>query len=258
MYKDKRHRLIWDFQREIIQVYQDYNLTNLAGLDREFILNGRNIQLWYYETISRIEKRNSEFNFNRCFEDLIFCSDEILFFTALLYLYQPYLQNPIDDGFTIGSKMVYPYTQTIEVSRFNMFTNSVYEKVYNYWDRIGDLIAASFPDLFSSKKIYFTTVIDGFPEKFKDFENFKWLKGFRENEFKILNKKRKDIVHSELIGTFFRWEHATNSTEKEVVEKLVYERQKLPEYFKGHIDLTKTGFEKTIQLLNDISIKNEE
>jgi len=252
MYIDNRHKLIWDFQGEIVEIYKSSNLINLAGLDRKFILNDRNILKWYFDTIGSIKNKSSDFDFNRCFEDLVFCSDEIIYFTALLILYRPYLQNPIKDGYQFGDKMVYPYTQTIEVSRFNMFVNTLYEKVYNYWDRIGDLIGAFIPNL-NPKRIYFTTIIDHLDKNFKDSENYIWLKDFRESEFKELNNKRKNVVHYELIGTAFRWDHALDATDKEKISNLVNERNKLPEYFKTHNDLTKTGFEKTIQLLTEFS-----
>lgn len=250
MYIDNRHKLIWDFQKEIIKVYKSENLSNLSGLDREYKLNDKNIFQWFFDTIGSKQNKNSDFDFNRCFEDIIFCSDEILFFTALIYLYRPYLQNPIKDGYQFGERMVFPYTQTIEVSRYYMFVNTLYEKVYNYWDRIGDLIAAFLPD-FYKKRIYFITVIDQIKDNFKESENYIWLRNFRENEFKKLNNKRKGIVHHELIGTSFRWDHVFNATDNEKVTELVNERDQFPEYFKLHIEYTKIGFEKTIQLIEE-------
>jgi len=251
-----RHKLIWDFQKEIIKVYEENDLTNLSGLHRDFILNGKNILKWYYEAIETKNARDPNFDFHRCFDDLIFCSDEILFYTALLYLYRPYLQNPIEDAYPFDGKIIYPYTQTIEVSRFNMFTNSLYEKIYNYWDRIGDLIAAFFPDIFKdSSNIYFVKSIDKFPSKFSNSENFLWLKSFRDNQFKEVNSKRVRIVHYELAGTSNRWDHIENPTNKLAIEKIVNERNNLPDFFKDHINYTKIGFEKTIQLIEEITIK---
>jgi len=250
MFIDNKHKLIWDFQKEIVEIYKSRDLINLSGLDREFILNGRNILQWYFETIGNIKTKPSNFDFNRCFEDLMFCSDEIIYFTALLYLYRPYLQNPIKDGYQFGDKMVYPYIQTIEVSRFNMFVNTLYEKIYNYWDRIGDLFGAFLPKL-NPKRIYFTTVIDYMEGDFEDSENYMWLNKFRKNEFKELNQQRNDVVHYELVGTKFRWGHVKNVTDEKRISDMVNEREKLPEYFKTHNDLTKIGFEKSIQLLTE-------
>ncbi|MCP4550724.1 MAG: hypothetical protein GY834_01515 [Bacteroidetes bacterium] len=254
MDKTSRHKLIWDFQNEIIKVYKENELTNLSGLNRDFILNDRNILKWYYDTINSEWKKDSNFDFHRCFEDLIFCSDEILYFTALIFFYKPFLHNPIEHAIPSSGKMIYPYTKTIEDSRFYIFANSLHEKVYNYWDRIGDLIAVYFPETFSNpKKIYFTTVIDNLPSKFVDSENYIWLRDFRNKQFGSLNAKRKDIVHYELLGTSFRWDHINNPTDKGAIEKLVNEREKLPEYFKEHIKLTQTGFEKTLQLIEEIT-----
>ena len=165
MEKDERHKLIWDFQREIIKIYEEQELTNLAGLDMEFMLNDRQILAWFFDTVNVGQNKFPDFDFHKLFDDLIFCSDEILHFTALLYLYRPYLQNPIKEGFPFAKGIIYPTSDTIEVKRYNMFSNSLSEKVYNYWDRIGDLIATYFPELIDPKKVYFTTAIDIIPQE---------------------------------------------------------------------------------------------
>jgi hypothetical protein len=41
------------------------------------------------------------------------------------------------------------------------------------------------------------------------------------------------------------------------MEKLVRERDELPEYFRNHIELTLIGFEKAINLVSKINIQKQ-
>ena len=176
-----------------------------------------------------------------------------MYFTALLYLYQPYLYNPLLDGMPFAGKILYPYSRPIETKRFNMFANTASEKVYNYWDRIGDLLTTYFPELIDPKNSYFATTIDKIPAEFHNSENYKWLKRFKENEFKDLNEKRKQVVHYISTDTKSKWSQAKNPFDKEEIVKTLAEQDKLPDYFKSQLKLSIEGFEKTISLIEEIT-----
>src|SRR5690606_389228 len=207
-YKDDRHEIIWDFQREIAKIYEEENLDSIEGPDQEFDVNGQNILALFFDTVRKGQNKFPDFDFHKSFDDICFCCDEIMYFTAQLYLYEPYLYNPLLYGYPFAGKILYPYSRTIENKRFNMFANTVSEKVYNYWDRIGDLLATYFPELIKADKAYFTTTIDKIPEDFHGSKYYQWLKHFRDSDFKELNKKRKQIVHYISIDTTFKWNHA--------------------------------------------------
>lgn len=255
MERDERHKIIWDFQREIAKIYKEYELTNLSGLDMEFMLNGRQIFAWFIDTVNAGQKWFPNFDFFNLFDDLIVCTDEILHFTAQLYLYRPYLQDPIAEAYIFAGKPLYPITDTIEVKRYNIYSNSLCEKVYNYWDRIGDLIATYFPDLFDPKKVYFGTTIDKIPLEFQESENYKWLKSFKETDYADINKRRIEIVHYTSLGTTHKRQHIKDPFNRQQIEKLIEERNSRPEYFKRHIKLTQDGFERTVLLIDEITKK---
>ncbi|MEQ9438078.1 MAG: Cthe_2314 family HEPN domain-containing protein [Cyclobacteriaceae bacterium] len=252
-YKDDRHKLTWDFQREVIDIYRAENLNSLEGLDREFLINGRNILSWYHEVVQLGQAEFKDFNFNKCFDDLCFCCDEIMYFTALLYLYRPYIFDPLQNGVQHAGKTVYVYTRTVETKRFNMFANTACEKVYNYWDRIGDLIATYFPDIIDPSRAYFATTVDRIPQLLHGSQNYAWLKEFRNNEFKGLNSKRKEVVHYSTIETDFKHGHLIDPTDRDVIEKLMNDQKSLPDYFKNQLQLSIQGFEKTILFIEEIN-----
>lgn len=253
MEADKTYKAIWDFQRAVVEIYKEEELKSLSGPNREFEVNGRQIVQWYFDVIRKGQIKYKDFKFHECFDDLLFCSDEILYFTGLLYLYTPYANNPINDGYWFVNRMVYPNFQNLEAKRLSMVANSASEKVYNFWDRIGDLIATYFPSLIEPKRVYFPIAIDIVPAKFHNSENYIWLKEFKDGEYKNLNKKRKEVVHYLTHDTAFRHKHLESTSNKEDIEKLIKERDSLPDFFKSQIQLTLVGFEKAILLIEEIT-----
>ncbi|MBT1706538.1 Cthe_2314 family HEPN domain-containing protein [Chryseosolibacter indicus] len=252
-YKDERHKIIWDFQREIVKIYEEQQLDSIEGLDRQFTVNGQNILALFFDTVRKGQVKYQGFDFHKSFDDICFCCDEIMYFTGQLYLYEPYLYNPLLYGYPFAGGILYPYSRTIENKRFNMAANTVSEKVYNYWDRIGDLLATYFPELIKPDKAYFTTTIDKIPDDFHDSPNYQWLKTFRDDEFKDLNEKRKQIVHYISVDTTFKWNHAKDPFDRAEIEKMLAEQKALPRYFKKHLELSVKGLEKTIGLIQEIT-----
>lgn len=172
-----------------------------------------------------------------------------------MYLYRPYINNPIQDGHPIGDMMLYPNLQNREAKRYSMFSAIVAEKIYNYWDRIGDLIATYFPDLIKPSAADFARAIDIIPKSYQENANNQWLKNFKENQYKELNTKRRQYVHYKTADTQFKHEHLMKSTDIVEMEKLVFDRNDLADYYKEQHKLTLLGFEKTMLLIEAITEK---
>ena len=136
-----------------------------------------------------------------------------------------------------------------------MFSNIVSEKLYNYWDRIGDLLATYFPSSIKPEQVFFPKAIEIIPSDYYDNENYRWLKDFKENGYKILNQIRKQTVHYTTEDTRFKHEHLNSSTEKEHMEELFKNRYSLADIYKNQLDLTLIGFEKTLLLIEAITGK---
>lgn len=251
---DKTHKLIWDYQGAIVKIYEENGLTSLSGLDNEFLYNGRNVLSWYFDVIHKSRSlEGQQFDYLKNFDDLAFCSDEILYFTAQLFLYRPYINNPIKDGYMFYGKMTYPNLQNIEGKRYSMFADAAIQSAYNYWDRIGDLIASFFPGLLKRHEIYFAKVIDSIPTQFHGSVNYQWLKALKNKEFSELNGKRKQIVHFTTLATDYRHQHLEVSNDISKLEILQRERETIADYFKEHIPLTLEGFEKTLLFLEEVN-----
>ena len=174
---------------------------------------------------------------------MLICSDEMLYFTAHLFLYRPFITNPLKDR-----------NPNLEDKRYNMFADIVSQKTYNYWDRIGDLIASFFPGKTKTSSIYFYNSLDCVMKELEDSINFKWLKDFKDTEYKELNEKRKQIVHYRTTNTEYTSKYAMSGDDTDKLKKLHFERERLPEYYKKHVQLSLIGFEKTLKLLEETNV----
>ncbi|HWC54900.1 MAG TPA: Cthe_2314 family HEPN domain-containing protein, partial [Chitinophagaceae bacterium] len=147
---------------------------------------------------------------------------------------------------------IFPNHQNIEAKRYNMFADIVSQKTYNYWDRIGDLIASFFPDRIKPNQVYFSSAIECIPAEFHSSDNYIWLNDFKTTEYNKLNSLRRQIVHYTTTDTDYRHRHL-QVKDRETMELLQSERESLPEYYKRQIKLSLDGFEKTMQLFEEFN-----
>ncbi len=247
-----RHTIIQLYQDTIITIYHEENLTCLRGLDNNYQLKDKQFLQWHSEVTRKCRVKYQKFNAFKNIDDLLLYSDEVMYFTAQLYLYRPYINNPLREAFRHQQKIVYPNNQNFEAKRYNIYSDIAMEKLYSYWHRIGDLIASFFPDLIKPERVYFPTAFDIIPETFHNHDSYKWLKEFREITYKKLNGKRKEIVHYTSSDTDVRYKHLSVATEKEGIEKWIEARNSIPDFFKEQMPISLEGFYQTITLLEII------
>lgn len=243
--------LIWELQESIRDIYDQEELKSLSGLKKEYQLNNRNILDWYFKVI-RANPKN-QFNDSQVLDDIDTFSNQLLYLTANLYLYLPFINNPIDEGFHANGRQVYPNYQNLEAVRFNLFVDQAFQTTYNFWDRIGDIIASFFPEKLAPKDVYFSRVIDIVPIEYQKSLNFIWLKSFKENQYKALNDQRKQIVHYKSYQTYFNYIHLDNVDNAQGMTALLNQRNGMPNYFKEQIIFTLEGFEKTLLFLEEVN-----
>jgi hypothetical protein len=253
MSTQKHHEVIHAFEAVIAEIYNEKKIRSLRGPKLDYILNEKQIFAWFFNVVRKGQIKYKGVNFHASFDDIGFCSDELLYFMAHIYLYEPFMNNPLDDAYCLEGTWIYPNEQNLPAKRFSMYANVLLEKLYNYWDRIGDLIAIYLPETVKGTNIYFSSTIDRIPVRFQSSENYEWLKSFRNTHYAAMNEKRIGVVHYITLDTAFRENHLKNVTDKAEMEKLVSERNQLPEFFREQIELTLTGFEKTVQLIEEIN-----
>lgn len=233
--------LLSNYQDKIVSIYKEHDLKCLRGIDNKYELDGKPLLSWYFDATRKLSIANSKFDSNANCDDLLFISDEIMYFTAHLYLYKPYLNNPIHDSYYLGGGKVFPNFINISSRRYYMFADVAFQKIFNYWDRIGNLIAAFFPEEFKNRNIHFTSTIDKIESSYQDIPSIMWLKDYRQNGFKELNEKRRSVVHRSTTDTVFKHSHLKKSRNEDEIRTWMNERNGLPDYFKSEIGNTFKG-----------------
>lgn len=269
MDKNTELDIIWEFQKKLIAIYKTEKLKCIAGFKGNFIIEGENVLASFMAAVRKgqeiykpeIKGEKPKFDYNRARADLKLISDEILHFTGLTCLYSRYLTNPLDRPVpTQNGEIVYANIQNLPDKRFYMYATCAYEKLYNYWDRIGDLLASYFPEIIKPEKVYFSKIDKFIPIDYQDESSIKWLIEFKNNKFQALNDIRIGVVHYENLATTFSSEHLENFKNKTQLELLVQNRAQIIPDLRLQIDLTLKGFVNVIrfmEFLNTNVLNNE-
>ncbi len=245
---NKHHQLIQE-------IYDTHKLKCLRGeRDGDNRLAGRNVYEWYFTTCDKIRDKDETFEYQFVIDNILFYSDEIMYFTANLIFVQPFLTDPEFGKLELEGKEIYPYDPNLADKRFNMYTEIIIEKLYAYWSQIALILKGFFIPNFPKNRIYFASVIDEIAKLNIESENLDWLVEFKKSDYTLMNKKRKEIVHAASADTTYRKAFFQNSDAPVELKKIIQERKNLPTYFKKHIEYSIIGFEKSLNLINEISV----
>ena len=182
----------------------------------------------------------------KIYDELLFISRDIKYYTALLYYFKPYITDSSYNG---------TYFQTLEDRRYMMFASICFQSVYNFWDRIGDLLALFFQTGLPETSIYFSRVLNNFPKDYKESENFLWLKTHYDQEIKNLLGQRDDIVHSYQLECEYYWRVLEAKRDVDKTREIQQEKESFPEKFNRQIDLILKGFEIALKLIEELPDK---
>ncbi|MDO9001143.1 MAG: hypothetical protein Q7W45_15370 [Bacteroidota bacterium] len=149
----------------------------------------------------------------------------------------------------------------------------LFQLFYNYWDKIGDIIALYFAPQLPQKQVFFGKVIDTIPNQILNItydptilaENakvfldniltsphFQWLKNFKDNDFLRLNDKRIKIVHYNNIETEYFQEYVKHNNNEAELSRLQKEKEGLVDLFINEYNSCLKGFEETLSLIDQL------
>jgi len=238
------------FEKQVFEIYSKENLIALQ--DNEYSFGGVNV-LEMTSISRKFSHLDSSFNTMKNTWDIIICNSDLRYFTALLYLYRPFINNPFDEMVHYDGRTIFTYFQNMYDHRYSQFASICFEKLYNYCDRIGDLLANCHQDKFRDpKKIFFPLVVDKLKLdiNIKNDTFFGEILTYRDNVYKGHNEIRKEVVHYHQFETNYRYDFTMNSTNKEEITKLWDFKYGLPEYFKEQLDRSNHLFLNTFNFLS--------
>lgn len=136
-----------------------------------------------------------------------------------------------------------------------MFASISFQSVYNFWDRVGDLLDIFFKTGLPESSIYFSRVLNNFPQDYKKSENFKWLDTHYHSEIKKFLGQRDNIVHSYQLECEYYWRVLEAKMDTSKTKTIQEEKESFPDKFKRQIDLMLQGFEKALKLIEELPDK---
>lgn len=207
--------------------------------------------LFHTATEANKARRHLHNEYFDLFNDFLICSDEVIYFIAHLYLYQPYINNPLKDGHIFYDSEVFPNRQNIPSKRYSMFADVTAQKIYNFWDRIGDLLATYLPEP-PTERVYFVNVIEKIPSRFRQSEHYNWLVDAKQRHYLELNKLRKSIVHHSTTDTLFTKRHLKAASNREEMKKLMEERLNYPVFYQDQNEKAIEGFIRALRLIQEM------
>ncbi len=232
---------------EVSKFFTQESLISLS--DNEHNYNGLNTMKILH--LNKVNPNFEKFNKFKNLADLKNCNNDLKLLTANLYLYHPHINNPLNEFKILEGEKLFTYFQNGSDWIYSTFVSCCYEKLYNYWDRIGDTLAYYLELDIPEFKVTFASVIDKMKrmEIFDSNPNFEFLKKFKNNEFKEFNKHRKEVVHYYQFETTYKHKIEENCRNEEAIEKLWNWKKNMPEYFKNHLNLSCEGFTQTFELI---------
>lgn len=244
------HRqIISSYNKILFDIYDEEKLLCIA--DKSVMIDDKSVLSYYYNSISPFTDPTNPTFYDSMINDIFNCAKDLKYCVGSLFLHKPHINNPLEQAFKIGDIDTFPNFQNIFDRRYSLYSNMASEKLYNYWDRIGDLLNAVLKVIDDERKVYFYSVVENIPENLNNSENYKWLNSFKENEFKEFNNIRKGIVHYRMLETEYSSKHLDSLHNREAMEKLQSEKESYPSFYKEHLEKSITGFEKSIELIND-------
>ncbi len=216
------------------------------------------------QLFARVEETRSVINCMGCLDkklsDLVdSISPDIKFSIANAYLYLDGANNFLIERESVNGQEFSTYHQTLSDKRYFYYVNVAFEKLYNFWDRVGDILHESFR-LPAVRNVYFGAVIDELANvpTVKENPNYKLLLNFKNGPYKeYLNRVRILIVHDRHKDTYFKFEWISsfmakdNDSNLEAVSKLQVEKESFPGALKEQLDLANEGYEKMINLISE-------
>lgn len=253
----------------INMLYNTFKPNNLENGKSIFSLKKAIVNYNKYKRENNLNLNINKFSFSKIDDNLKFNSDEIAFFTAITFLYLENINDPIKDvKKDVNGINYYPNFKNISSKRYSMFVALVFEKLYNYWDRLGDLLWATyFQNDLEERQVDFYKIIKLINEKYPEYSNlnsFNWLLNFRENNYSEFNKIRKKIVHYTSIEVEFNSKHLDKFenedgkqqnilSDKNEIQKIMSERRGYYETIKREIDNTIEGYIQIHKLIDEIT-----
>ncbi len=174
-------------------------------------------------------------------DDFFYISNDLVHFTSLIFLLRPLINVATEEAGT--------YHQNWYDARYLSYASTLYSAIYNFWNRIGDLLNCFFETGLGDVNVYIGRVLNNFPSMHKDSTIFKQINRIYIERVRTFVYKRNENDHSQSVPTT----HFNRIILAKDNEQLEQKKLKLclPDLFKEQINLAYQGFELALRLIEE-------
>lgn len=186
-----------EYTKQLFKLYDEIGLKSIDdfhGEDEER-WDGKNFMYWFTDITRKLPRENEfvESDF-KIYDDFVVLSGDIKFSAGMLHYLHPSITKAHDQ-----------FGATIIDRRYTMHIGYGYQSIYEFWDRIGDLLWHFFFTGIRQDSVYVGKVLNNIPAKYKTSDNYAKLTDLY-SDFKDHFGMRHDIVHHFTLGTQLYWE----------------------------------------------------
>jgi hypothetical protein len=230
-------------------VRNQYDTIPLRDIGDISISNESSTEFFTRIVRSKVVLKPFEYSTFKFLHEIKIISQDVKYYTALLYYLKPFITN---------SSITGTYNQTQEDRRYMMFASVGFQAIYNYWDRIGNLLDKFFKTGLQDSSIYLSRVLNNFPNEFKGSKYYIWLNDTYHHDIKNILGQRDHIVHFYQLESEYYWKVMEHNNDLLKISKIQKEKESFPEEFKKQLELMVLGFEYALNLINELHNKKEQ
>lgn len=247
---DADYKLIKDYIQQIENTNKSSN--NYSLLSEQIFFNEKNSLHFASEILGKPRSINININYIDNIDDICRCSQDLQYLIGEIINLRPYLSNYTSHPQYIKGHVYYYCEVSFIDKRFFFLCGVMLETLYNYWDKLGDLLAEYYPTKLNPTKIFFKDVICKISGPLNQSKNFQWLESFSDKEFKELNSRRIAVVHYKNIESEFHKLYSSFKDKKSDLENLQKEKIEIVDFLENQIKLTFKGYECTLLLIDEM------
>lgn len=244
---DKTKSILYSYNSRVEHFLKENKLQALFAIEKQF--DGKNSISFFTSIIRHQSNIPVPFPDFEMHDDIAMCHQDIIFALGELYLYKPFIRDFTEHSSLVGNQSIYHYFPSFTDKRYLSTCSHLFELFYNYWDKIGDMLAPYIATKLKEKDIYFDRVIEYSIGNITNNKYYRWLKNFRDNQYKELNNNRKQVVHYKSIENQTFQDYQNNHSDFEMLSKMQEKKEAFTEYFKDHYQLTIKGFYNALKLI---------
>jgi hypothetical protein len=244
---DKTKSTLYSYNSCIEKFLEEKELQALFQMEKQF--DGKNSILFFTGIIRHQGNIPEPFQAFEAHDDIAMCHQDITFTLGELYLYKPFIRDFTEHSSLAGNQPIFHYFPSFTDKRYLSTCSYLFELFYNYWDKIGDMLAPYIAPHLTERNIYFTRVIDQAFGNLTKNKYYLWLKNFRDNQYKELNNTRKQVVHYKSIENQTFQDYHNNFSDFEKLKEKQEKKEAYTDYFKSHYDLSVEGFYNALKLI---------